>query len=797
MSLKFFSTHQTHVWSIEAIGRLLVDACLLVTALCMFVPFLPWFPSEGLDSSWVLGMNQAVAQRLSIGSDLIFTFGPYASIYTRQYHPASDTLMLAGGAYLGLSYWLGMRMLIRGRHIFWGLVLIVVLASFGTQSADARLLSYPLLVAFVCPALLRRTLPGANQWRLDLVLVGVLFSPIALLFLIKGTLILLGASVILMSSIYFVTKESLHLALSCLVAPALSALVFWAAGDQPLSSLPAYLISTISIISGYTEAMSVFGRTSEIVAFIASATLSLGALLLGIRNSERERVYLGGILSLFLFVSFKAGFIRHDAHAILGACALVMATVMLGLILTPTKLLWVALASSLGTGLYVEGNYIKHPISQFLAMTLGTYQNAWIGLRKRVLDKSWPTSEFAGAMQMLKRKANFPVLAGSTDIYPFDQAYLIASGNRWNPRPIFQSYSVYTPELCEKNRAHLFANGAPDNVIFKVAPIDGRLPSTEDGCSWPALLTNYRPDHIDGDFLFLKRDVGPTAALSLPVLSGTKRSLGDIILLPKTHKPIYAMVDVRPTWVGRIVNILFKPSPLIITFNMTNGEMINYRLISGMANSGFLISPLIQNTVEFALLYGGVANLASGSVESFTIQPVAFGSLWEKEFNVILEEVIFPPAEEVWKFQVFDDIDKDLSGSSISDAPKCDGSIDSVNGRPAPAKLSGQILDIRGWLAGSVEKPTLPEAVFVVLSDTAGHHIFWKTRRVARPDVGAHLKKSSLDSSGYESRINLSGLGGQYILGLAYKEGERIKACPQFKFPINLKNNESASAPPF
>ncbi len=91
MKLQINSTLiQNVMWA--RIWRLLI----VVTAVCAFVPWLPVMPQAGLDHSWVLGMNQAVAQGLVFGRDMIFTFGPYASIYTKSFHPATDHLMVAG-----------------------------------------------------------------------------------------------------------------------------------------------------------------------------------------------------------------------------------------------------------------------------------------------------------------------------------------------------------------------------------------------------------------------------------------------------------------------------------------------------------------------------------------------------------------------------------------------------------------------------------------------------------------------------------------------------------------------------
>ncbi len=78
---------------------------LLLTLISTFVPLSPKMPAPGIDPSWALGLNQAVAQGLAFGKEIIFTLGPYSSLYTKAYHPATDLMMIVGCLYLALTYW--------------------------------------------------------------------------------------------------------------------------------------------------------------------------------------------------------------------------------------------------------------------------------------------------------------------------------------------------------------------------------------------------------------------------------------------------------------------------------------------------------------------------------------------------------------------------------------------------------------------------------------------------------------------------------------------------------------------
>ena len=79
------------------------------------------------------------------------------------------------------------------------------------------------------------------------------------------------------------------------------------------------------------------------------------------------------------------------------------------------------------------------------------------------------------------------------DLLMTDQGIVLAMGLHYDPRPVFQSYSAYTPELARRNEAHFANANAPRFVILKMQPIDGRLPMQEDGLALTMLLRRYRP----------------------------------------------------------------------------------------------------------------------------------------------------------------------------------------------------------------------------------------------------------------------------------------------------------------
>jgi hypothetical protein len=165
-----------------------------------------------------------------------------------------------------------------------------------------------------------------------------------------------------------------------------------------------------------------------------------------------------------------------------------------------------------------------------------------------------------------------------------------------------QSLAVDTPELADLNAAFVRGERAPDSILFQIAPVDDHVPSLEDGRSWPELLTCYDVREVEWPFALLKRSPVPRAWRLTPLVD-TPIRFGEVVPIPpSTNDPIWATIDIDRTFWGRIASTLYKPPILSLTIVTPDGRPATYRLVPGMARSGFLLSPVIQNPVDFGLL---------------------------------------------------------------------------------------------------------------------------------------------------------------------------------------------------
>ena len=775
----------------------LVALAIIYTLACLFLAK-PLMPRFGLDPSWALGVNWAVANGLKIGQDIVFTVGPYASSYTEAYDPSTDYLRVGSALFLTLCFGL-VFLYLAGRHRLHVTCLLTAAIIAFPYSNDALFLLYPLLVAFCVRKYVFFEQQSPNWKRLTgLILMASLSAPLGFLPLVKGSFALSCVATGITVVCYLVYSRRRLAALVVVLVPVITAVLAWIEAGQQLKGLPKYFLSMASIISGYTEAMSLefdsavaFGLpATEIFLYSFIAFVLLVILFKNLENDIGDKIFCLIVSLLYLFIIFKAGFTRHDGHAVTAVCGLLFFAVTIGFISEFRGWIACLVLALIFVGFFAIGNdQEKRLMSDLVPNIKNNYRDGWIGVSAR-LDASAPLDkEFATRFKEMKSRQSLPLLAGSSDIYSYDQVMLLASGNKWNPRPVFQSYSAYTKNLAEKNAAHLRDLNAPENIFFKPQAIDGRFAPLEDGISWAAFFDNYDVVDLVDDFTILhKKEV------LLPVSSWLNKSeknfnISEIVELPRTGLPIYVTLQVRPTFLGHILTVLFKPPPLSLELNLNDGRQENYRVVAGMMESGFFISPRVITSKEFYLLQtGNTRYMSNATVASFKInRPIGGALFWHPAIRATIAEYQPRPALPVPE-DFFDSIFKDnLSGLVVKTGEGCDGAIDTINDVAAgdSASAGGSFFSVNGWLAESAKNGTVPEKVFVALTGNDGKVWYAAARSMPRDDVKSHLKHPNMPDVGFSLTADASKLNGHYSVGLV-KFGQGQAVMCQFKKSITI-----------
>lgn len=243
----------------------------------------------------------------------------------------------------------------------------------------------------------------------------------------------------------------------------------------------------------------------------------------------------------------------------------------------------------------------------------------------------------------IRARQPLPALQGPTDLYSYDQAALFAAGLDWSPRPVFQSYSAWTPPLLRINAAHLLGADAPQNIVFSVQPIDRRFPALEDGASWPLLLSRYHFTGYAGAAAILQRRSAAGRFQLQPLFTG-QYPMDRRVALPKPAGSIlWAEIEIRPTLAGRIVNLVYKLPLLYLSLQYPGGGSETYRYIEGMGETGFVIAPTVGSTQNFIALTQNPASLPRASTFSMTTTGFACRWLWSSQYHMRLSVLTFAP----------------------------------------------------------------------------------------------------------------------------------------------------------
>jgi hypothetical protein len=182
------------------------------------------------------------------------------------------------------------------------------------------------------------------------------------------------------------------------------------------------------------------------------------------------------------------------------------------------------------------------------------------------------------------------------------------------------------------------SESAPEYLFFRIESIDERLPSGDDGASWPALLTNYQPNGFADQYLILSKNSEKSTINMIP-LSRASYQIGDWVNLPEKNAKLFASIDLEQSWQGKIKNLLYKSSPLLINLRLQDNSIRHFRLIPGSGKSPFLLSPFIENAREFSFLYNRMDALNKNRVTAFSISVDGNIKDWNEDYQISLETI--------------------------------------------------------------------------------------------------------------------------------------------------------------
>jgi hypothetical protein len=611
------------------LGKSVTYTLLVLAALAMWLRFLV-FPSyvagDELDLSWMQSYGYFFTHRLQAGKDYIFTYGPLGYFWT----PVYDADLF----WYKYCYELVVK-----------LIAVVVILKFAgyLPNLPAKLLFCAILVVL------------GWEWivleQLVIFLLGIIalkeektsfhwWVPVALLFavfsLVKFTLFVLAVVVLVLVALDILGNRGRWAALR---PPALFAAGFclvWLALGQSLSNLPRYLGTSLQIAGGYAEAMAWDGNMDEVyLALLILAALGVALVPLYAPGLPAAWRGLGSLrqlsrlalLGATVFLQWKHGFTRHDAHSIYFFSFMLLLPFLLPALFSAYD--WAApLRVRLATTCFFL-SLIGLTMSSEVKWTqrLSSLSDAVAQSGEAVLDPSGCRSKVEEQRAAKRQEFALPLIkarvGGATvDLISYEQGVLFLNGMNWRPRPVFQGYSAYTPDLLAANVQFFRSADAPQYLLFKVQSADDRFPTLDDGPALLEILRRYQPVLVEKGYLLLERHRDPGAGGGPPAGEVVLEKRGrfgeevDLRGLPGNYHTL--ALKIAPSWRGRLRSFFYRPPEVRLRVVTAAEEPLDFRLIPAIAEGGFILSPLLRQLDDVVDLYGD-NSIGGNAVASFSV----------------------------------------------------------------------------------------------------------------------------------------------------------------------------------
>jgi len=586
-------------------GRILAAlGCAYV--LLLFPPWQFAMPAVGLDQSWVEVIGYGAHRGWQWGRDVVFTYGPLGFLLPNPFESESFVFSIAANTVLTLAFAQGLVAILPRRAPWWSVALFLLVAFPAAKMGRAAYTFFGPLAAL----LYFQRLTDVRPWR-PLILAAAA-GVFAMVYVSSSVLSL---AILVLLDLSRLTRRRWPIFVPVFVVAAAGA---YLAAGQDGTHLARFVRGSIELISGYASAMSFVGNRLELAAFPPVSAAVLASILW----SELTRLRRGGnrsdalllvaALGIAWFVAFKTGFVRHDFHSIAAWQTLAMIATAYA------AMRWHDPSSEYVRWPLISLSIAACAVSVFAAeqqvriASVARYANVVLvqqpllaleNARHAVLEpRHWRQELLEQRMRALagiRAAMPLPSVDGTVDVIPSIQSAVFAHGLSYRPRPVFQGYAAYTPWLSELNRAHYRSAAAAEYLFFRPEPLGDWYPMMDQGAAVNELLTFYDPVELEHDLLVLRRRAEPLKVATTNERKSTA-TFGQWISLESVDGLVMLSAAFSPNFLGRLAAFLFRPPILTLTVRLVNGSEQQFRIVEGMARSGFVLSPLIANPQNFA-----------------------------------------------------------------------------------------------------------------------------------------------------------------------------------------------------
>ena len=566
---------------------------------------------SGLFSAIYFFAKGLSGEKLHLGADFMFPYGPMLYWKYNLYWPGLYWYGLVCKYFFLLAFSIALSELYNRKESFkLRQICIIALAAIWTiwLGTDAIYYCYIILLGLIYIN---------NATKVSKLSSFILITELVILSLSKFTFMILAIALMAIN-LYGATKRK-NLLFPLVIYLFVFTIFWFLICKQSLIDIPNYYRSSMELASYFGNAMSLgwLDDATTLVQVIIGILSSLCLLWIvwDFTKSSNRHLSSNSLLIYFvfcIFILFKHGFTRHDAHAAHFSCTLVFVFIFLATYysehintLKNKKIVKYTIFLCILTNFLIVNYW--YPVTSdrsFVGLNLRTIYDKSTGLIMAPLGMLHYDSQlhqlFDSRVNEFKVKVGEVPRGATIDAWPDNSALAIFSSGTYSPRPMPFAFSAYSPYLTNANADFINGIKAPDFYIFEVSSIDGHLPTNDDPLSWIALFKNYKIYSIMGDRLLLKkreikREFVPRDGGSI----GAK--FDERIDFPRTKNILLIDVKLEKNILGKIVSFIYKlPDVLLTTYN-ENGVESNFKFVPGI--SKFIISPQVTDISDAVSIF--------------------------------------------------------------------------------------------------------------------------------------------------------------------------------------------------
>jgi hypothetical protein len=371
----------------------------------------------------------------------------------------------------------------------------------------------------------------------------------------------------------------------------------WLLTGQSLADLPDFVGNSAQIVTGYSDAMSLYDQSPVINLFfvVATAIATVAWTLEGRYQDRRADLAAGAIALVITFAFYKQAVIRIDGFhmaAFFSLVALLWVAIPPRRGLLPLSLAGMA-AFAVIASLYatsVEPGPGANPVANLGDFVSNARTALDTGRQERKIEESRAeVKDFYEVPPRLLAEVD----GHRTSVGPWEVMAAWGYDVDWSPAPVFQDYSAYTTKLDQLNTDVIDSASGPDRILrhpgrnpqYPGRGVDVRLLAWDPPGQSVATLCHFRPIGRSFNWQVLARI--PNRCGPMVPDGSVQASFGQPVPVPRPGPGEIVLARIHGAGVSgleRIRSFLFRPKERRVKSG--NGS---YRLVPGTAEDGLML----------------------------------------------------------------------------------------------------------------------------------------------------------------------------------------------------------------